>query len=427
MRLRFDDVRVFDPGRGIDARGRSVLVVDDRIESLDAGAPSADRVVPGRGRLLVPGLVDLRVRLSEPGFTRRETIASVARAAARGGYTTVVGLPSCQPTVDRLEVVELVLSRAAAAGGTRIWPAGALTVGREGKRLSEMAKLAAAGCVAFSDVDQPLVDSQLLRYALEHALDVGLPIFSTPDDPSLSLGGVMHEGLISAKLGLRGIPSASELVGASRDVAVAELTRGRLHLGPVTGAATIALVREAKRRGVRVTADTRALHLALSDAAVEGYDTRAKLFPPLRPQADVDAVIAGLADGSLDAVASDHDPQTELDKNTEFDRAAPGAIGLESTLGVVLRLVSEGRLTLHRAISVLTRGPAQVLGREDVGRLTEGGRADLTLIDPVVRWSLAPADLASRSRNTPLLGATLVGRADLVIAGGRVTFDRESP
>jgi dihydroorotase len=423
-RYVFRDVRLFDPGSGIDALRRTVVVEEGRIVSLDAqpGAASG-RVIDGRGRLLCPGLVDLRAHLCEPGFTKRETIATGALAAARGGFTTVVAMPTTEPTVDRVEVVELILARAKEAGPTRIWPAGALSVGREGTRLTEMAQLAARGCVAFTDADRAVRDSQLLRYALELASELGTPILSHAEDESLSLGGVMHEGVISTRLGLSGAPVTAEAVGIARDLAVAGLTGGRLHLAHVSTAEGIDLIRQAKRRGVRVTAEACPLYMVLSHEAVLGYDTRAKLWPPLRTQADVDAVIAGVADGTLDAIASDHLPQSDLDKNVEFDRAVPGAIGLETALAVVLQLVREGRLTLERAISAMTRSPAQVLGRSDIGRLAEGGPADLVLIDPERSWSFTAGTSASKSANSPLLDRSYVGRAVLTMAAGEISFE----
>ena len=422
-RLVIKDVRIFDPGGGVDASSRTIVVEHDRIASLDASPRTAwDRSYDGQGLFCVPGFVDLRAHLCEPGFTRRETIETGVRAAARGGFTTVVAMPTTRPTIDQVEVVELIQARSREAGTTRVWPAGALSVGREGKRLSEMAKLVGAGCVAFTDGDRAVRDSQLLRYALEAAGELGLPIITHAEDELLSLGGVMHEGLVSTRLGLRGVPGASEAVGVARDIAVAELTRARLHIAHVSTAEAVDLIRQAKKGGVRVTAEVSPLHLRLSDDAVIGYDTATKVFPPLRPAKDVDAVVNGLADGTIDAVASDHLPQSDLDKNVEFDRAAPGAVGLETTFGVVMGLVAQGRLTLERAIAVMTRGPAQVLGRTDVGRLTEGGPADLVLLDPNQEWRFTSKDLVSRSSNTPLLGQTLHGRVMLTVAAGEVTY-----
>lgn len=423
-RLVLRNVHLFDPGRGIDAVGRTVLIEHGRIASLDAPSTVAgDRVIDGAGRLCTPGLVDLRAHLCEPGFTRRETIASAVKAAAIGGFTTLVAMPTTSPSIDRVEVAELITARARQAGSTRVWPAGAMSVGREGQRLSEMAQLAAAGCVAFTDADRAVRDSQLLRYALEIAGELGVPIITHAEDELLSLGGVMHEGVVSTKLGLRGVPGASEVVGVSRDIAVAALTGARIHIAHVSTAEAVGAIRAAKQRGIRVTAEASPLHLTLTDEALYGYDTYAKVFPPLRPEADVAAVVAGVSDGTIDAIATDHLPQSELDKNTEFDEAAPGAIGLESTLGVVLGLVAQGKLTLQRAVSVLTRGPAKVLGRADIGRLSEGGPADLVLIDPNVSWEFTTDAIASRSSNTPLLGRTLVGRAALTIADGAITYE----
>jgi len=424
MRIVLKHARLFDPGSGLDHPKRTVIVDGDRIASLDAPQDAhGDKIVDLKGGLLVPGLVDLRAHLCEPGFTKRETIATGARAAARGGFTTVVMMPTTQPTIDRPEVVELILARARDAGGTRILPAGALSVDRKGERLTEMAQLAARGCVAFTDADRSVRDSQLLRYALELASELNLPIFTHAEDESLSLGGVMHEGSVSIRLGLAGAPVAAETVGISRDIALAALTGGRLHFGHVTTAEGIELIRQAKKRGIRVTAEASPLYMTLTHDAVIGYQTAAKVWPPLRPRSDVDAVIAGVADGTLDAIASDHVPQTNLDKNMEYDRAAFGAVALETALSVVLSLVREGRLTRERAISAMTRSPAQVLGHSGIGRLVEGGLADLTAIDLEKSWVFNVASSASRSFNSPILGETLRGRAVLTIASGEITHE----
>lgn len=423
-RVVFRDVRVFDPGSGLDAPGRTVVVEGGTIASLDAPTTApGDHVIAGRGHLLVPGLIDLRAHLQEPGRTDRETIASAAAAAAAGGFTTVVAMPTTSPTIDRVEVVDFVRARAREANSTRILPAGALSVGREGERLAEMAQLAAAGCVLFSDGDRAVRDSRLLRYALETADDIGFVVATHPDDVHLSQGGVMHEGFVSARLGLAGIPETAEVVGVARDLALAELTGARLHLQHVSTAGAVELIRQAKRRGARVTAEASPAHLRLTDEALATYDPLAKLIPPLRSARDRDALIDGLADGTIDAVASDHAPRTRLEKNVELDRAAPGAIGLESTLGVVLTLVAEGRLRLERAIAVLTRAPSRILGRSELGRLFEGGPADLTLIDPEHLWTFDEQQVRSRSRNSPLLGARLRGRALLTMVEGRVTYE----
>ncbi len=420
------NVRVFDPGSGIDTSNRNVVVEGDRIADLDAPvAATGEEVIEGRGRLLVPGLIDLRAHLCEPGYTRRGDLANAVKAAASGGFTTIVAMPTTNPTVDRSEVVGLVKERAAAAGTTRVLPAGALSVGREGKRLAEMAKLLEAGCVCFTDGDQSVKDSQLLRYALETAGDLGTLVITHAEDESLSLGGVMHEGLVSTRLGLSGAPGAAEVVGVARDLAIAELTNARLHLGHISTGAACELIRQAKRRGIRVTAEVSPLHLLLTDRAMLGYDTYAKVFPPLRTQADVDALVNALADGTIDAVASDHNPQIELDKNKELDHAAAGAIGFESALAVVLLLVREKKLTLERAIAVMTRGPANVLGRIDLGRLREDAPGDLVLIDPELGWRLDRDTIVSRCSNTPLLDRSFMGRAVVTIAGGRITHRLE--
>lgn len=420
------NVRLFDPGSGVDEENRSILIKDNQISSLDADRDHVvDVVIDGQGLLCVPGFVDMRVHFCQPGGSRRETIATGCAAAAKGGFTTVCLMPTTEPTLDKVEIVEFVLAQARAAGTTRVLPVGSVSVGRKGERLSEIAKLTAAGCVAFSDGDHVIRDSQLLRYALETASELGVLVITHPQDEYLALGGVMHEGVISTKLGLGGIPAAAEVVGVSRDLAVAAMTGCRLHLSHISTAESVDLIRQAKRKGVLVTAEVSPLHLVLTDEAVLGYDTSAKLFPPLRPQSDVEAIRRGLADGTIDAVATDHLPQSQLDKNTEFDRAAAGAIGLESCLGIILGLVKSGDLTLERAISVLTRGPAQILGHQEIGRLREHGLADLTLISLEGETPFTTDDILSKSCNSPWLGNNLVGQVVLTVAAGEITYQRD--
>ncbi len=425
-RILIKNVRVFDPGAGIDHKGRHVLIDGAMLASLDAPRDTtADQVIDGQGQLLCPGFIDLRTHLGEPGKSRGETIATGIMAAAAGGYTTVVAMPNTEPTIDRVEVVRLIQSKAKEAKGARVLPAAALSVGRKGERMTEMVKLMDAGCVLFTDVDRSIKDSQLLRYAMETAYDLGAPIATHAEDESLSLGGVMNEGAVSVRLGLSGAPAEAEIVGVSRDLAMAELTGARLHLGHISTAGAIDLIRAAKSRGVSVTAEVSPLHLTLSEEAVLGYNTQAKVYPPLRTRKDVKAMIQGLSDGTIDAVATDHLGQTAMDKNVEFDNAAAGAVGLESTLGIVLSLVKQGFLTLHRAIAVLTRGPATILNRRDLGRIIEGAPADLTLIDPDQSWMFMRRGLHSKCENSPLFGQNLCGKVKATIVDGDLVYQAE--
>jgi dihydroorotase len=420
VKIEFQDVRLFDPGSGLDQPGATVVVEDETIVAFEPGG-RPDRRVSGEGLVLCPGVVDLRAHLGQPGRPDRETVASGTRAAARGGTTTVVALPTTEPTTDRVEVVAMLKAWAEEAGPTRVLPAGALTVGRKGERLAEFAKLRAAGCVLFTDGSRPIRDAQLLRYGLETAVDVGVPVMTHAEDETLAQGGVMHEGLVSARLGLVGTPRAAEEVGVARDLAVAALTGASIHLAHVSSAGSVDLIRQAKRRGVRVTADVSPHHLLLDDGAVEGYATYAKTRPPLRAFSDRCALVEGLADGSIDAVASDHEPRTELEKNVEFDGASPGAAAIELLLPTLTTLVAEGKLTLERALAACTRAPAHILGREDLGRLFVGGPADLVLFDPGAVWAVGDGWL-SRGRNTPLWGRPLRGRPLLTMVRGRTSY-----
>ncbi|MEM1022722.1 MAG: dihydroorotase [Myxococcota bacterium] len=416
MRTEFRRVRLFDPGSGLDQADATVVVEGGTIVAFERrGQP--DQLVDGQGLLLCPGIIDLRAHLGQPGRPDRETVLSATRAAAKGGTTTVVALPA----TDRVEVVAMLEAWAKAAGPTRVLPAGAFTVGRQGERLAEFAKLRAAGCVLFTDGNRPIRDAQLLRYGLETAVDVGVPVMTHAEDETLAQGGVMHEGAVSARLGLVGIPRAAEEVGVARDLAVAELTGAAIHISHVSSAGSVELIRQAKRRGVRVSADVSPHHLLLDADAVVGYATHAKLRPPLREASDRAALVEGLADGSVDAVASDHEPRTNLEKNVEFDAASPGAAAIELLLPTLTTLVAEGALTLERALSACTRGPARILGREDLGRLRVGGPADLVLLDPEAQWSVGD-DWQSRARNTPLWGRSLSGRPLLTMVRGRMSF-----
>ncbi|MGF1510409.1 MAG: dihydroorotase [Myxococcota bacterium] len=424
-RLLISDVRLFDPGSGLDVSGRHVLVDDGVVADLNAPSEIAvDRRIAGGGRLLCPGFIDLRAHLGEPGFADRETIATGGAAAAAGGFTTVVTHPNTEPTTDRVEVVETIKARAREADHVEVLPAGTVSVERKGQRLAEFAKLRQCGCVLFTDGDRPIRDARLLRYALETADDVGVVVATHSEDETLAHHAVMHEGRVSTRLGLMGAPGAAEQVGVARDLAIAELTGARLHIAHITTAGSVDLIRQAKRRGARVTADASPHYLLLTDEALSGYDTAAKLWPPLRPASDVDAVVEGLADGTLDLVASDHEPRTPLEKNVEVDRAASGAVGFELVLAVLLTLVREGRLTLQRALSLTTRAPSEVLGRTDLGRIAVGGPADLVLVDPESAWTVGPDALTSRSKNTPLTGMRLYGQTIATIRRGRVVFQR---
>jgi dihydroorotase len=402
-----------------------LLVAGGRIEAIGLGleAPEGAAELDVAGALVCPGLIDIHAHLREPGREDKETIESGTKAAVRGGYTAVACMPNTEPAIDSQETVSFVLERAARYGACRVLPVAAITAGRKGLALTEMFELADAGAVAFSDDGDSVADSGVMRRALEYASMSSLPIISHCEDKALVGKGVMHEGALSTRLGLRGIPSASEEVMVARDINLAALTSGRLHLTHLSSAGSVALVRDAKARGLRVTADVTPHHLALTHEAVIGYGTSFKVNPPLRTEQDREALMEGLCDGTIDCVGTDHAPHTDIEKDVEFDAAPFGAIGLETAVGVLFTYcVRAGHMSAARLISRLTVGPAAALGLRDFGALTPGCRADVTVIDPEVVWTVDPADFASKSTNTPFAGLELFGAPILTIVGGALAY-----
>ncbi len=435
--------RVIDPANGLDAVA-DVLIADGRVAAVgpDAGK-DASQTIDASGLVVCPGFVDIHTHLREPGFEHKETIASGTLAAARGGFTTVCAMPNTEPAADTAAAIEFVLRVGQSEGAVRVLPIGCVTKGRQGKELAELAELADAGAVAFSDDGSPVADAHLMRRALEYASMLrwpaggsGLPVIDHCEDPSLS-GGVMHEGWVATRLGLPGVPAAAEESMVARDIALAQLTGARLHLAHLSTAGSVELVRRAKASGLSLTAEVTPHHLCLSHEAVLlgagetpgglAYDTDAKVNPPLRTAADAAACLAGLLDGAIDCIATDHAPHAFEDKLCEFDQAAMGISGLETALGLCLSLFHEGRIDLPALIEKLTVGPARALGLdrriEGLGTLSVGAPGDVTLIDPEAEWTVEPERFASKGRNTPLAGRTLRGRVMATVYGGRVVFD----
>ncbi len=432
--------RVIDPANGIDAVA-DVLIEDGRIVSIGEHS-GAGEVIDGSGLIVCPGFVDIHTHLREPGFEHKETIESGTQAAARGGFTTVCAMPNTEPPTDSAGAVEFVLRRAAETGIVRVLPIGCVTKRREGKELAELAELAQAGAVAFSDDGSPVADAGLMRRALEYAGMLrstsagaelrmsGMTIIDHCEDPALS-GGVMHEGWVSTRLGLRGVPSAAEETMVARDIALAAETGSHVHLAHVSTAGSVELIRQAKARGVRVTAEVTPHHLALTHEAVLtgpaesltalAYDTNAKVNPPLRTREDVAACVAGLLDGTIDCIATDHAPHAAQDKLCEFDAAAFGISGLETALALCLTA-----LDIETAIQRLTVAPVRALGLdrriERLGTLSPGAPADVALIDPAAEWTIEPERFASKGKNTPLAGRTLRGRVTATVYAGKVVW-----
>lgn len=416
--------RLLCPAGGLDQVG-DLLMAGGRIAAVggDINAPDA-RVIDCAGLIVAPGLIDIHVHLREPGQEYKEDIASGARAAAAGGFTAVACMPNTSPTNDCKAVTELILRRAAAAGQARVHPIGAITVGLGGEALSEMADLRDAGCPAVSDDGRPVADSRLLRRAMEYASGLGLVVVCHSEDMRLSAGGVMHEGPTATRLGLAGIPAEAEALAIERDIALAALAGARVHIAHVSCAGSVAAVRRAKEAGQNVSAETCPHYLTLCDEDVGDYDTHRKMNPPLRSRADVAAVRQGLADGTIDALATDHAPHSSLEKLVEFDKALFGVTGLETALGVGLELVDEGVLSLKRLIEAMSAAPARALNLPG-GALKLGAPADVTVIDAARPWVVEPARMLSKSRNTPFAGRRLPGRAVLTIRDGRVIYQLE--
>lgn len=406
--------RIIDPANKIDHIG-DLLIKDGLIA--DASQPADLPVIDAAGCWVVPGLIDMHVHLREPGEEYKEDIVSGALAAASGGFTAVACMPNTKPVNDNATVTAMIMARAAEAA-VRIYPVGAISLGSEGHQLAEFGEMKAAGIVAVTDDGRPVRDSQLMRRALEYASDFNLPVISHSEETSLS-SGVMNEGPVSTQLGLKGIPTAAEAIMVYREIALAEFTGSRVHIAHVSTAMAVELIRAAKARGVRVTAETAPHYFTLTDEAVIGYDTNTKMNPPLRSAADRAAIRAALADGTLDAIATDHAPHSILEKELEFDAAANGIIGLETSLPLGLALVREDLLDAGQLVALMSTNPARILGLPG-GSLGLGAVADITLIDPQQEFVYAADQILSKSRNTPFLGWNMQGRAVLTMVGGSI-------
>ena len=408
--------RIIDPVNSRDEIA-DLLVIDGRIAGPDQPVPAGAEVIDAAGCWVVPGLIDMHVHLREPGEEYKEDIHSGARAAASGGFTGVACMPNTKPVNDNATVTAMILCRAAEAA-VRVYPVGAISQGSEGRQLAEFGEMKAAGVVAVTDDGHPVRDSQLMRRAMEYASDFGLTVISHSEEAALSTG-VMNEGPVSTRLGLKGIPTAAESIMVYREIALAEFTGARVHIAHVSTAMSLDLIRAAKARGVRVTAETAPHYFTLTDEAVIGYDTNTKMNPPLRSAADREAIRIALADGTLDAIATDHAPHSILEKELEFDAAANGVIGLETALPLTLALVRDKVIDARRLVELMAVNPAAILAVPG-GALSVGAAADLTLIDPEREWVYSADQVVSKSRNTPFLGWKLQGRAVLAMVGGRV-------
>jgi dihydroorotase len=414
---------VIDPYNRVDAV-RDVLLQDGYVVEVAEKTRSAEgaRVIDAQGCWVLPGFIDLHVHLREPGEEGKETILSGAQAAVAGGFTAVVAMPNTLIVNDSPLVTEFILSRAREAGLCDVFPAGALSKGLKGEEMAEIGELARAGCVCLTDDGRPMMNAGLLRRILLYAKVFRLPVMVHEEDLTLSGRGVASEGARATRLGLDPIPPSAEVSMVARDLVIAEETGGQLHLAHVSCEGSVRLLRDAKKRGLAVSAEVTPHHFTLTDAALEGYDTDAKVNPPLRAMEDVKAVREALADGTVDAIATDHAPHGPLDKEVEFDRAANGMIGLETALPLTLELVQQGVLSKERAVELLTIGPAKAF-RLPGGHLAAGAPANVTIVDPEARWTVEASRFFSKSRNTPFQGRSVRGRVACTIVHGQVVFE----
>ncbi len=435
--------RLIDPSQDLDGPA-NLRIVDGKVDDLGQIKPPeglpAEMIVDATGKIVAPGLVDIHVHLRQPGFEEKETIATGTKAAAAGGFTTVVAMPNTKPTVDTRADVEFVRETARREGAVRVHPTGTVTKGEKSEELSELAEMSEAGAVAFTDDGHVVSNAKLMRHALEYSSMLGRPIAEHAEDPALVAGGLMHEGRISALLGLRGNPAAAEEAIVARDIALCRQTRGHLHFQHISTAGAVELIRAAKFEGLPVTAEVTPHHLTLTEDWVAGgkwasetvlakwgtiathpYDTNTRVAPPLRSERDVEACLGALRDGIFDAIATDHAPHTIVDKECEYGQAANGISGLETALGALLWLVHRGELDLVTMIRYLTVEPARILGLPH-GTLGKGALADVTIFDPDAEWVVDPSKFLSKGKNSPLAGVTLRGRNWMTIVGGKIAF-----
>ncbi len=415
---------IIDPWSGLDEKA-NLLISGGVIQQVGrvSDVPEACEVVDVQGKWVVPGLVDMHVHLREPGEEYKETIETGTRAAAAGGFTSVACMPNTSPVNDSSDTTRFIIDRAADAGLARVFPVASITRGLGGEELTEFGDLLENGAVAFSDDGLPVKNPAVMRLALDYARNFNALIISHSEEPELVAGGVMNEGRVSTRLGLKGIPAAAEHIAIFRDVAIAELTGSRLHVAHVSTAGGVEIIRSAKNRGVRVTAETAPHYFSLTEEAVGDYNTFAKMNPPLRTEADRMAIIEGLRDGTLDAIATDHAPHSVLEKECEFALAMNGIVGLETSLALSLELVRKGYLTPLELIRRMSLNPSSILGI-DAGMLKQGTAADVTVIDPDHEWTVTEEGFLSKSHNSPFIGMKLKGIAVMTIVGGRVVFRR---
>jgi len=449
MHILIEKGHIIDPSQGIDGIG-NILIEDGKIKevyiqskeqkakskssppqpspSMEEGLPPADRIINAKGMFVIPGLIDMHVHLREPGFEYKETIKTGTAAAIRGGFTTVCCMPNTFPVNDNASVTEFII-RKSLEGLCTVLPIGAITKGQKGEELVEMGTMKDEGCIAFSDDGLPVMNSLMMRRALEYSKAFNLPIISHCEDLTLSEDGVMSEGLLSMTLGLRGIPAEAEQIMVFRDILLAELTQGKLHIAHVSTKGSVKLIRDAKKRGVNVTAETCPHYFSLTEDAVKNYDTNAKVNPPLRTNKDIEAIKEGLKDGTIDVIATDHAPHHRDEKLKEFDLAPSGISGLETALGLSMRLVDEGVITINQLIEKMSVNPSRILGlcsppsffiTGPKGTFAKGADADVAIIDTKKEFRVEASKFFSKGKNTPFDGWMLKGAPAITISKGRI-------
>lgn len=422
MNLLIKGGRVIDPSQGIDD-ALDVVVENGTVKELGKGltAPAGAEIIDANGKYVVPGLIDMHVHLRDPGLEYKEDIVSGTRAAVAGGFTSLACMPNTKPAIDNKAVASYIINKAKTEGFCNVLPVGTITQGMSGDRLAEMGELKEAGCVAVSDDGKPVKNSELMRRALEYANGIGILVISHAEELELVGEGVMNEGFTSTELGLKGIPRVAEDIATAREIMLAEYAGAPVHIAHVSTAGAVRIIREAKARGVKVTCETAPHYFTLTDDAVRGYNTNAKMNPPLREAADVAAIKAGLQDGTIDCIATDHAPHHLDEKDLEFNEAMNGIIGLETSLPLSLGLVREGVLTLQQLVEKMSFNPSKILG-VDRGSLKVGCVADITVIDPDKTWTVVAEQLASKSKNSPWLGNSMIGAAAATVVAGKVVF-----
>lgn len=431
MKLLLKGGRLVDPSQNLDKEmdllieNGKIIATGENLRKPGENVTDAMKTIDLKGLFVVPGLIDMHTHLREPGFEYKETIQTGSEAAAAGGFTSIACMPNTNPVNDTRSVLEFIRRKSAVCNLVNIFPIASISIGSEGSVLAEFMDLKNAGAVAFSDDGKPVADSALMRRALEYASSLGLPVISHCEDLRLSMGGSMNEGPVSTELGLQGIPGIAEDAMVARDVIIAGYTKTILHIAHVSTAGAVQLIREAKAKGLKITAETAPHYFTLTDDALRNFDTYAKVNPPLRSKADVAAVKEGLKDGTIDAIASDHAPHAFTDKDVEFEYAAFGLTGLETSLSLSLNLVADGLFSLNQLILKMSTNPAKILNIAK-GTLKAGSDADITVIDLKKKWVVDRGELRSKGRNTPFHGWKMTGKAVLTIMGGKITYQEPS-